>query len=185
MVLKQTLAQFVVEKLNKEGIFQNLFQMSSLDNGKIKTASIVRFALKYLVTASPAEEKQSLFTYWNGDKAAFNNKDEFSIQEYVAFCAGVLRAYFGAVKSNFRSEWDSETSKLLSVISINGFIIALTRQFPINGVNDFEYYKKVFEGWKMDFSNDGFQYTSSQYRKFSTKILKEAFKISEEKLSKI
>lgn len=181
----ESLAQFVVEKLNKEGIFQNLFQMSSLDNGKIKTASIVRFALKYLVTASPAEEKQSLFTYWNGDKTAFNNKDEFSIQEYVAFCAGVLRAYFGAVKSNFRSEWDSETSKLLSVISINGFIIALTRQLPINGVNDFEYYKKVFEGWKMDFSNDGFQYTSSQYRKFSTKILKEAFKISEEKLSKI
>lgn len=159
--------------------------VSSLDNGKIKTASIVRFALKYLVTATPTEEKQSLFMYWNGDKAAFNNKVESSIQEYVAFCASVLREYFGAVKANFRSEWNSEDSKLLSVISINGFIIALTRQLPLNGVNNFEYYKQIFEEWKMDFSNDGFQYTSSQYKKFSTKILKEAFKMSEEQLSKI
>lgn len=181
----ESLAQFVIEKLNKEGIFQNLFQISSLDNGKIKTASIVRFALKYLVTATPAEEKQSLFMYWNGDKTAFNNKVESSIQEYVAFCASVLREYFGAVKTNFKSEWSAKDSKILSVISINGFIIALTRQLPLNGVNDFEYYKNTFEGWKMDFSNDGFQYTASQYRKFSTKILKEAFKMSEKQLSRI
>ena len=51
-IADESIAQFVVEKLNKEGIFKNLFQMSSLDKGKIKTASIVRFALRYLVYSS-------------------------------------------------------------------------------------------------------------------------------------
>ena len=63
----KSIAQLVIEKLNRDGIFKNMFQISTLDGGKIKTASIVRFALRYLVTVSPAEGKQSLFNYWNGE----------------------------------------------------------------------------------------------------------------------
>lgn len=69
---------------------------------------------------------------------------------------------------------------LLSVISINGFIIAFTRQLTINGVKEFEFYDELFKSWTYDFSHDNFPYTSSQYRKFSTRILEEAFKISPE-----
>ena len=60
-IADDSLAQFVVEKLNKQGVFQNMLQISDLEGGKIKTASIVRFALRYLVTATPAEGKQSPF----------------------------------------------------------------------------------------------------------------------------
>lgn len=184
-IADESLAQFVIEKLNKSGIFQNMFQISALDTGKIKTASIVRFALRYLVTSNPVTGKQSLFMYWNGDKEAFMQCDEGAIQDYVSFCTSVMKEYFGAIRGNFKSAWDEQDSKLLSVISINGFVIALTRQLPINGVNNFEYYKKAFQDWKIDFSKEGFQYTSSQYRKFSTQILKEVFKIPEEELEKI
>ena len=69
-IADESIAQFVVEQLNKQGVFQNLLQLSTLDNGKIKTASIVKFALRYLVTVTPAEGKQSLFNYWDGDKNA-------------------------------------------------------------------------------------------------------------------
>lgn len=184
-IADESLAQFVIEKLNKSGIFHNMFQISALDTGRIKTASIVRFALRYLVTAAPSEDKQSLFTYWNGNKEAFKQCDEMAIQEYISFCTGIIREYFGAIKENFKSDWDNESSKLLSVISINGFIIALTRQLSINGIKDFEFYKERFRDWDADFSKEKFQYTGSQYRKFSTQILKEVFKISEEILEKI
>ena len=180
----ESIAQFVIEKLNTHGIFLNKLQVSSLDDGKLKTASIVRFALRYLVTIKPADGKQSLFTYWDGDKDALKNSSKESIEKYVDYCDKVLREYFGAIKKNLSAQWNDDT-KLLSVISINGFIIALTRQLTVNGVRDFDFYDNIFKGWNYDFSQEGFHYTSSQYRKFSTEILEDAFKIDAERLKLI
>jgi len=181
----ESIAQSVVERLNKDGIFRNMLQISSLDSGTIKTASIVRFALRYLVTVTPAEGKQSLFNYWPGDKSALLAVDDKALQEYVSFCAEILRVYFGAVRKNFKNYWKDENSKLLSVISLNGFIIALTRQLGIYGVRDFDFYDEKFSQWTYDFSAEKFPFTSSQYRKFSTTILEQAFNISKEQLKSI
>ena len=176
-IADESIAQFVIEQLNKQGPFHNLLQLSSLDSGKIKTASIVRFALRYLVTVNPSEGKQSLFTYWDGDKDALRSLKSDIIEEYVSFCTSVMRNYFGAIKKNLKDQWDDGASKLLSVIAINGFIIALTRQLSINGVKDFYFYDSLFKAWNYDFSKDKFLYTSSQYRKFSAIILEEVFKL--------
>lgn len=184
-IADESLAQFVIEKLNKQGIFKNKLQISSLDGGKIKTASIVRFALRYLVTVTPVEGKQSLFNYWTGDKNALLSSEDAAIQEYVDFCVAVLRDYFGAIVKNLKTDWNNPESKLLTVISLNGFIIAFTRQLSVNGVNNFEFYNKVFTGWNFDFSKEGFPYTSSQYRKFSSEILRTAFKLSEEQVESL
>lgn len=184
-IADESIAQYIIEKLNKQGAFQNMLQLSSLDGGKIKTASIVRFALRYLVTVKPADGRQSLFTYWNGDKDAFRNLENTAIEEYVSFCVSILNKYFGAIKKNLKAQWDDESSKLLSVIAINGFVIALTRQLSVNGVKDFDFYDKVFQSWSYDFSKEVFPFTSSQYRRFSTVILEEAFKIAPEDVEKI
>lgn len=184
-IADESIAQFVIEKLNKQGIFQNLLQISALDNGRIKTASIVKFALRYCITVKPTEEKPSLFTFWEGDKEALLSINNTAIEEYVAFCCTILQQYFSAIKNNFRLDWNSENSKILSVTSINGFIIALTRQLNVNGIKDFSFYNNVFNDWTFDFSKENFPYTSSQYRKFSTQILKEAFKISDDIIEKI
>ena len=136
-----------------------------------------RKQLRYLVTATPSEGKQSLFTYWNGNRDAFQKLSSSAIEDYATYCASTLRNYFGAIKKNLKDQWDDESSKLLSVIAINGFIIALTRQLSINGIKDFDFYDDLFKTWNYDFSKDKFPYTSSQYRKFSTRILEEVFKI--------
>lgn len=181
-IADESIAQFVIEKLNKEGVFQNMFQISSLDGGKIKTASIVRFALRYLVTVKPVDGKDSLFSFWDGDKEALLSIEDEAIKSYINFCANVLQCYFSAIKKNLPEEWNSSNSKLLTVISLNGFIIALTRQLSVNGVNDFSFYDKIFQSWKFDFSKEGFPYTSSQYKKFSNEILKGAFNILENEI---
>ena len=49
-----------------------------------------------------------------------------------------------------------------------------------DGAQDFDFYDKMFENWKYDFSNENFPYTSSQYRKFSSEILETAFGISKD-----
>ena len=77
----------------RSGFFKNLLQISSLDKGKIKTASIVRFALRYLVTVNSVDGKQSLFNYWNGDKNALLASNDSAIQDYV-IKLGTNRATF-------------------------------------------------------------------------------------------
>ena len=177
-----SLAQFVIEELNKIQIFKDMFELSSLESGRIKTASIVKFALRYLVTLNPAEGKKSLINYWEGDISELKAMKDDAFNDYIAFCTKALREYFCAVKKRFKAQWDDPESKLLSVICLNGFIIAYTRQLAKNGVQDFSFYDSLFANWSYDFSKDNFQYTSSQYRMFSDEILSGAFKFTKEEL---
>ena len=169
------LARRVIERLNKQGIFANKFEMSSLDEAKIKIASIIKFALRYLVTMTPAEGKASLYAYWTGDKNALEKLDGAAINEYIDFCAKNLDTFFCAVKNNNKDTWGADDSKLLSVISINGFIIAYNRQLKVNDIKGFDFYDEKLKKLSIDYSKGGFGYTSSQYRKFSDAIIDKAF----------
>lgn len=178
------LARRVIEKLNGRRVFLNRFELSALDESKIKVSSIIKFALRYLVTVHPAEGKTSLYKYWNGDKAKLEQKSEEALNEYIDFCAGVLDVYFSTVKAVFKEAWLDSSSKLLSVIAINGFIIALNRQLEKNGVQNFDFYKNCLQNLNIDFSKKEFQYTASQYRKFSDIILSQAFGFTSEEIEK-
>ena len=161
------LARRVIERLNKKRVFLNRFELSALDESKIKVASIIKFALRYLVTVTPAEGKTSLYAYWQGNKEAFQQKDEASLNDYIEFCANSIDLYFSAIRDAFKSSWNDPASKMLSVISINGFIIAFNRQLNKYGVSDYPFYSSCLRKLSIDFSKNGFPYTSSQYRKFS------------------
>ena len=176
------LARRVIERLNKKRVFLNRFELSALDESKIKVASIIKFALRYLVTVTPAEGKTSLYAYWQGNKEAFQQKDEASLNDYIEFCANSIDLYFSAIRDGFKSSWNDPASKMLSVISINGFIIAFNRQLNKYGVSDYPFYSSCLRKLSIDFSKNGFPYTSSQYRKFSGRILAEAFDFTNEEL---
>lgn len=176
------LARRVIERLNKKRVFLNRFELSVLDESKIKVASIIKFALRYLVTVTPAEGKTSLYAYWQGNKEAFQQKDEASLNDYIEFCANSIDLYFSAIRDAFKSSWNDPASKMLSVISINGFIIAFNRQLNKYGVSDYPFYSSCLRKLSIDFSKNGFPYTSSQYRKFSGRILAEAFDFTNEEL---
>ena len=167
------LARAVIERLNKERIFLNKFEMSALDEGKIKIASIIKFALRYLVTIEP-KEKKSFYSYWDGDKNALQKLQDDAFDSYLNFCVKNLSIYFSAIRNNFIDAWNDPTSKLLSVISINGFIIAYNRFLDIYGIKDFAFFNKQFKNLKTDFSKEKFPYTSSRYKQFSEEILKDA-----------
>ena len=176
------LARRVIERLNKKRVFLNRFELSALDESKIKVASIIKFALRYLVTVTPAEGKTSLYAYWQGNKEAFQQKDEASLNDYIEFCANSIDLYFSAIRDAFKSSWNDPASKMLSVISINGFIIAFNRQLNKYGVSDYPFYSSCLRKLSIDFSKNGFPYTSSQYRKFSGRILADAFDFTNEEL---
>ena len=176
------LARRIIERLNKENTFLNKFELSSLDGNKIKVASIIKFALRYLVTVTPTEGRESLFKYWEGDKDGFQNKDEEALNAYIFFCAKRIDMYFSAVKAVFRDAWDDPESRMLSVIVINGFIMAFNRQLNKYGIREYEFYWDKMQNLDIDFSKERFPYTSSRYKLFSNQILTQAFGFTKEEL---
>lgn len=176
------LARQVIVKLNKKQVFLNKFALSSLDQGKIKVASIIKFALRYLVTINPIEGKESFFTYWSGDKIGLLNRKDEPLASYIDFCVYNLELYFKALKNNFISDWLNPESKLLSVISINGFIIAYNRKLKEIGIQDYNFFNERFSKLKVDFSKENFPFTSSQYRLFSDQIIKQLYEVKEDLL---
>lgn len=179
------LARRVIERLNGKRTFLNRFEICDLDENKIKVASIIKFALRYLVTINPTEGKTSLYHFWNGDKAALEDKNEDALKEYIDFCAQQLDLYFSTIRDTLKNYWNDPNTKLLSVIAINGFIIAYNRQLSKNGLRDYQFYNGCLKNLEIDFSKDVFPYTSSQYRKFSNLILVQAFGFTEEELETI
>lgn len=173
----------VLNKMNNSGVFKGLFQMSLMEESRIKTASIIKFALRYLVELNEDEERPSLFAHWADEEKRAKlatDQSEALLDEYVSWCAATISQYFGAVKQTFKSDWDDEASKILSTTSINGFLIALRRSLPVHGVKDFAGYVEMFKDFKVAFDREGFDYTSSQYAKFSRRILQDAMGIQPE-----
>lgn len=167
----------VINQLNKENIFYDKFEMSALDKGKIKIASIIKFALKYLVTLEPSDGKKSIYSYWSGNKNGMENLEKDALTEYIQYIVNYLKMYFSAIRKHNNDIWNDSESKILSVTSINGYLIALRRQITATGIKDFEYYDACFAKLSKNYSKESFGYTSSQYYMFSTEILKNAFEI--------
>ena len=165
------LARSIIESLNEEQIFLNKFGLSSLDKGKIKTASIIKFALRHLVSIEQDKDKKTLYSFWNGNKEELVKMIDDSVRDYKQFCVKNLSCYFSAVRDCFKDQWNNPESKILSVISINGFIMAYHKLINKNGIQGFKDYNEMFSKLNIDFSKENFPYTSSQYAKFSEFIL--------------
>lgn len=180
----EAISRRVIEYLNQNAPFKDLFQLSKTENAPIKTASIIKYALSSLLIAK--NSPNSLYKYWlikDGKDESFVLEDSEDIKGYVNYCANQLIEYFKAVKSKFLSYWTSE-SKLLKVISINAFIIAFRETLEKTGGPDsYDFYLSAFSKIDIDFSKDNilFPYAGAQYTMFAkNKIIPAILKALEE-----
>lgn len=174
-------ARRVLELLNKQSAFRNMFQMSQMDQAPIKIASIVKFALRYLVDI---QAESGLFAEWAKDDPARESlqteNNSKLLTEFVNYCAATLNLYFNALKTHHTGEWNHPEYKITSTTVINAMIIALRRSLPALGVLTFEEYASLMKPWKIDFSKGTFHFASSQYARFSQEILRDMFRLVEE-----
>ena len=173
-----SIAQDVIECLNRNGVFKDRFQESALSQKGIPTASIIKFALRYLVTLTPSSGKGSFISSWSGNAERLKEGDGEALKEYVKYCAECLSKYFAGIKQAFGEswKWDDASTLLPSVVTINGFLIALCKKLVTDRPHDVEYYRKKFKQFKIDFSRSKFEYRSSQYHKFAQRILEDVWR---------
>ena len=164
----EALSRKVIELLNKEDPFKSMFQLSKVEDAPIKTASIIQYALSSLLVAK--NNKNSLYYYWlkeNGKEESYVLSNSEDIKKYSNYAAKCLKDYFKAIKSKFNSAWNKD-SKLLKVISLNAFIIALRDTLEIvGGTKDYNYYYDKIKKLSIDFNSVDFPYAGAQYSKFA------------------
>ncbi|AWB87644.1 hypothetical protein C3E77_14220 [Mycetocola zhujimingii] len=174
-------ARRVLELLNKRSTFRGMFQLSQMDQAPIKIASIVKFALRYLVDIN---SESGLFTEWVKEDASRKTlkakESPELLTDYVRYCATTLDQYFGALKSHHAAEWHDPDSKITSTTVINAMIIALRRSLPAMGVLAYSEYADLMKPWVVDFSKATFPFASSQYARFSQEVLREMFRLVED-----
>lgn len=167
----EAISRKVIQILNEDEPFKDMFQLSKVEDAPIKTASIIQYALSSLLVAK--NNQSSLYKYWLIE----SKRDEFfqlrssnDINEYIIYCAKNLKIYFKAIKSKFFHCWNKD-SKLLKVISLNAFIIAYRETLHItNGPRDSEFYNKFLQKLLIDFNetpDKPFKYAGAQYSKFA------------------
>ena len=177
-----SIARGVLMELNKTSIFKKKFEMTTLNKSQIKSTSIIKFALSKLVEID--EDKKTFFKYldFKGKDLLYNKPNtsqeyEDARNNYIKKCAGLLGIYFGAVRNNFKIQWENpKEHKLFSVSSMNGFLIALGNTLEPHGVKDFEFYNSSLQRLKIDFSKENFPHVSSKgWNDFAKKIQSQCF----------
>ncbi|MGV1864305.1 MULTISPECIES: DGQHR domain-containing protein [unclassified Rhizobium] len=166
-----SIAKRVANFLNdNNGPLRDEFERYFFEKGKLKTTSVVSFALKPLVNPS---SRASLYRLWSDpDKSAIlTGSDAVKLTEYVKFCGGEINKLFSAVKANLPSErWTADRKqpkRFLATANVNGILGALRRSSAAGTLESFDTYRSKLDG-VATFPFDSFK--SSQYNRMSGEI---------------
>ncbi|NKJ03084.1 DGQHR domain-containing protein [Rhizobium sp. SG741] len=167
----ESIAKRVVNYLNdKHGPLTDHFERYFFEKEKLKTTSVVSFAIKPLTNP---QTKQSLFQLWNDERKErmLEEENHEALNAYVAFCASEVSKIFSAVKENLSKERWSADRKLpdsfLTTANVNGLLSCLRRLVVAGELYEFEDYKKHFS----DIATFAFgSFRSSQYNRMGGKL---------------
>lgn len=159
-----SIAKATINRLNNQGVLEDLFERHFYDKNKIKTTSIVSYGLKPIVKLSGND---SLYSIWdNENKEDLLKGDDLDLLHlYIDFCSDKINEFISAIKQKSdSSKWSTDPDvkgRVLTTTAINGFIICLRKIIENNKkVLSRENYVKKLNGLdKFDFST----YKSSQY----------------------
>ena len=168
------IAKLVISKMSRNGALAGLLDDHFFGDGKIKTASIVSYALKHLVAIRGGSQK-TLYARWTDPKkqAVLEETDLEAQQRYVDYCAKCLLEFFGAYKANVsKGLWTTErkVSRALTTTAINGLIFALRRHIQDSKPRGFNWYADRLSAMPVDFTPKNFKYKSSNWKTLGDEI---------------
>jgi hypothetical protein len=106
------------------------FQTYFFDKGKLKTTSVVSYAVRQIVKL---QGDDSLFKAWdNSKKEQLKAETDLDLlKEYISFCVKEINLFISAVKAVLPKEkWTANkkvSGRLLTTTNVNGWIICLRK----------------------------------------------------------
>jgi len=186
------ISKAIVNKLAANGPLCGVLEAHIFDKGKLKTSSIVSYAMRHVVKC---DGNDSLFKLWKhtdktvfasyvnnatqGARVAITTEAQEALQNYIDFCAKEINSLLIGYKIEItrRNIWilDRKQSRALTTTAINGLIFCLRSLVENDKVVDLDGYKKAFTRLNVDFSPKKFKYKSSHWKDLGDKIYQECF----------
>lgn len=165
----------VINRLNETGPLFDQFERYFYDTQKLKTTSIVSYALVPIVKL---QGNDSLFKLWeHSEKEALTEgKSKTALNDYIDFCANEINKFLIATRKVLpKDKWTPSQKvkgRILTTTIINGFIICLRKLIENNQTGSTEYYENKLK----ELSSFPFDaYRSSQYGRMATDIYNKFF----------
>ena len=182
-----SMARRILSVMGQRGPLEGEFVSPLSETGRIRTASVVNYALVPLVRPSSAESLFSQWTHTNKQLLANAKANDTSIEDllnaYVEYCVVEINRFIGAFRFNLPKDRWSPSKKdepgLLSVTFVNGLLHALRRLAGAGKLADADFYREKLATIS-DFDFQG--YTSSSYSEMGYEIAEEYFGISKSEL---
>ena len=169
----------VIHRLNEKGPLLDQIERHFYDKDKIKTTSIVSYALVPLVKL---QGDDSLFKLWSepGKDRLTDDQDEDVLNRYIDYCVEEINNFLVAIRSVLPNDRWTPVKKVkgryLTTTIINGFFICLRKLVENEQTGTIEDYKAKLvnlENFKFD------AYHSSQYARMANDLY-ETFFLKEE-----
>jgi len=177
-------AKRVVSSLAETGPLCGYLEEHFFDRGKIKTTSIVSYAMRHLVAIDGADSLYRIWTHPQRGKLAQQKakpkqqRGKDLLDEYVRFCSAHLSDFIGGLQQNLPPElWseDKRVSRVLTTTTINGLISCLRLVIQGGKAGDLAFYRQAFGKCTVDFSPANYAYRSSHWRRLGKKLYEECF----------
>ncbi|MFK0691245.1 DGQHR domain-containing protein [Mesorhizobium sp. IMUNJ 23033] len=173
----ESIATRVLESLDQSGgPLSSQIERYFFDKDKLKTTSIVSYALKPLVKTGGTD---SIFSLWKQPKKGnmVADNDYETLNAYVTFCTSQIDIFLAAAKASVQKDrWTTDKSidgRVLNTTTINSLLICLRLLIENGKTGDFDYYKaRLTDLGKFPFK----QYHSSQYKQLALKLYEKHFK---------
>ena len=177
----QSIARRVLRGLNSRGPFANQFATAFSEGPKIKTATVVSYALNPLVRPGSTE---SLYNAWASPHKESLVKgmtdasvDEAVVEEFAEFCIKEINTFTGAVSSIVKSRWTTDKSvadRMLTTVVVNGLLHCLRRLSAAGKILTNEEYQAKMAGIEtFDFT----VYGSNRYNQLGQQLALDYFDI--------
>lgn len=166
-------ARVIVNRLAETTPLKGHLARTSLDAGKIRTASIVAYGLQPLTKRSGAD---SLFHLWNDSEAKSKfqkgKASEKDLAAYIDFSVSTISAFLNQVRIAIGDKkWriaEKHGEGALSVTTINGFIILLRKLIEDGKIKSEQALPNLEKLKTVDFNS----YKSSQYADLAASMRK-------------
>jgi DGQHR domain-containing protein len=177
------IAKSIITRLAKDGPLAGLLQDHYFGDGKIKTTSIVSYALRHIVGFAGDPPQHSLYNIWQQEnKARLRDQppDSSLRDDYVAFCAEHINDLLSGFKRavGVKGWWSSDMkkSRALTITTINGLIYCLRILLEKGQTGSQSYYFTKFDRLRIDFSPSRFKYKSSHWKSLGLRLYDDCFK---------
>jgi DGQHR domain-containing protein len=169
------MAKQVMQRVASSGPLAGQVETYFFDKGKLKTSSIVSFALVPLLKTTGPDSLFSLFKHPDKD-GVLDGSSEEALQEYLKFATAQINMFLSAVKANVSADrWTPDrgvSNRLLTVTYVNAFLITLRKIIGAGGSTTFDALKGKLVGIdKFPFKT----FHSSQYNRMAEKIFDKHF----------